>query len=562
MHLLLALVLAICCGCKPDAMRLVVRGQQLMSRGQYPDAANTLALAVTVAQTNAVAWHELGVAYLYCGRMTNAVQAFRKALVYDRDLWQSKLNLGMVYLALDRPELARSEFTSCVLQAPREASGWVGLGYTLLRLKDYIGAERSFLEALKLHTNNARALNGWALVQLHRGRTKEAQTGFQAAADADPRYDAAVLNLAVCTHTQVKDPVLALERYRAYLHAFSNSAEAPQVRALVQALEAQLRRSPMQVPSGAGSGQHDLDRATNGLGHTMQLQERTLADAAVLSARWDLTLMVTNAVQAEVRGAASDAHAERSGQSAASGSAPAVADAVRRAPVRVQSLQSEVAVGGAGAGPEPVQASPASKQEGAQQPGRVALGSTDRPSTSQQGSGVTIPGPQYKYGASISGVRGDRQVASALLKQGFEAFESGEMRRALDLYRRAVGADPGWFEAQYNLGLAAYELRDYGTALTAFEAASKINPTNTDAIYGFALVLRDAGYPSDAVVQLQRMLALDPSDVRAHLALGNLYALRLGDKAKARSHYTRVLELAPGHPRADAIKRWLMQNGP
>lgn len=564
--LLLGLVLVICCGCKPDATRLVVRGQQLMSRAQYLDAANTLAMAVAAAQTNALAWHELGVAYLYCGRMTNAVQAFRRALAHDRDLWQSKLNLGMVYLALDRPELARTEFTSCVLQVPRQASGWVGLGYTLMRLKDYTGAERSFLEALKLHTNNARALNGWALVQLHRGRTKDALAGFQAAANADSKYDAALLNLAVCTHVHVKDPVLALERYRMYLGAFANSPEAPQVRALVQALEAQLPRPAAQSVFGAGSVQHDQDRATNGPGMVTQSQERIRTDAAGGSARSDPTQTNTNVptsvAQAGVRVAASDAQVERSGPSAASGSAPAAVDSARRTAVRVQPLQSDIAVGGAGAGPDSAQTPPATKPPRVQPPATAISAAAEKPSPVRQGSGVTVSGPQYKYGNPVSGVRGDRQAASALLRQGISAFESGDPRRALDLYRRAAAADPGWFEAQYNLGLTAYELRDYDTALTAFEAASNINPTNADAIYGFALVLRDAGYLSDAVAQLQRVLALDQDDVRAHLALGNLYALRLGDRARARQHYARVLELAPGHPRAEAIKRWLMQNGP
>jgi Flp pilus assembly protein TadD len=52
----------------------------------------------------------------------------------------------------------------------------------------------------------------------------------------------------------------------------------------------------------------------------------------------------------------------------------------------------------------------------------------------------------------------------------------------------------------------------------------------------------------------------NPDEVRAHLALGNLYAQQLRDPARARRHYLKVLELDPHNPQATDIRFWLLSN--
>ena len=105
---------------------------------------------------------------------------------------------------------------------------------------------------------------------------------------------------------------------------------------------------------------------------------------------------------------------------------------------------------------------------------------------------------------------------------------------ALEWYRRAAAADPGWFEAQYNYGVLAYRLRNYPASLAAYETALAIEPDSVDARYNFALALKAAGYATDAVNELKKIVAANPDEVRAQLALGNLYAQQLRDPAQAR----------------------------
>src|SRR5208283_1925254 len=118
---------------------------------------------------------------------------------------------------------------------------------------------------------------------------------------------------------------------------------------------------------------------------------------------------------------------------------------------------------------------------------------------------------------------------------------------ALQSYRQATELDPGWFEAQYNYGVIAFRLRNFNQSLAAYETA---------------LALKAAGYVTDAVNELKKILAANPDEVRAHLALGNLYAQQLYDLALARQHYLKVLALDPRNPQAPDIQFWLSSNPP
>ena len=74
--------------------------------------------------------------------------------------------------------------------------------------------------------------------------------------------------------------------------------------------------------------------------------------------------------------------------------------------------------------------------------------------------------------------------------------------------------------------------------------------------------LKQANYITDAVIELERVVASYPNETRAHLALGNLYAQQFHQPARARQHYLKVLEVEPRHPQASEIRYWLAANPP
>jgi tetratricopeptide (TPR) repeat protein len=168
--------------------------------------------------------------------------------------------------------------------------------------------------------------------------------------------------------------------------------------------------------------------------------------------------------------------------------------------------------------------------------------------------------PRYLYLSPLKPAAGDRVAASAAFSKA-RVFEQGSRwSDAMEWYRRAAESDPSWYESQYNYGVLAYRLRSYPAALSAYEKALVIQPGSTDARYNFALTLKSAGYVPDAVNELEKILATSPADVRAQLALGNLYAQQLHNPAQARKHYLKLLELDPHNPQASDIRFWLTAN--
>ena len=101
---------------------------------------------------------------------------------------------------------------------------------------------------------------------------------------------------------------------------------------------------------------------------------------------------------------------------------------------------------------------------------------------------------------------------------------------------------------------------NYSEALTTYETALAIRPDSLEARYNFAFALEKLNYSPDAAAELEKLLGAHPNENRAHVALGNLYAQRLHDAAKAREHYTKALEINPSMPQSAAIRYWLLAN--
>jgi len=167
---------------------------------------------------------------------------------------------------------------------------------------------------------------------------------------------------------------------------------------------------------------------------------------------------------------------------------------------------------------------------------------------------------RYTYLSPAKPEAGDRAAAERAYAQGAQARRANRLSDAAAAYAQAGGVDPSYFEAYFNLGLVAYELRNYRSSLAAWETALAIRPDSTDARYNFALALKAAKFPNDAANELEKLLTVAPNEARAHLVLGILYAEQLNQPAKARQHYQRVLELDPRHPQAAVIRYWLTAN--
>ena len=164
---------------------------------------------------------------------------------------------------------------------------------------------------------------------------------------------------------------------------------------------------------------------------------------------------------------------------------------------------------------------------------------------------------RYPYLNPPKPAAGNRNEANRLLQEGTQNYQNGRLDLAIAAYKKASQADPSLFDAHYNCGCAAFELKDIPTALLEQEQALTIQPDSFNARFNFALALEKANYPRDAANELEKLLLGAQSDPRLHFLLGNLYAQKLYQPQQAKTHYLKLLELDPRNPSAGNIRFWL-----
>lgn len=118
----------------------------------------------------------------------------------------------------------------------------------------------------------------------------------------------------------------------------------------------------------------------------------------------------------------------------------------------------------------------------------------------------------------------------------------GERERAQEAFRRAIELDPRYAAAWSNLGLVLEATGAPNEALAAFRTALELDPGNPSASVNLAIRYHESGLLEEAERLLEEALGRDPLMPEAHYELGRLSETQ-GDKAKARLHYSRFLEL-------------------
>jgi len=565
-------VAAFLVACGPPGPRALLDGKDLLESGKTTEAIAALRTATTLLPTNAAAWNYLGVAYHRAGLWTNAVDAYSRALRFNRELLEVRYNLGCLWLEQSQWENARAEFTAYTLRRPNAGDGWVKLGTVQLQTRDP-AAEKSFREALRLNARDVEALNGLGMAFAQRNRPRDAADSFAAALQQQSDYRPALLNLATVLQQQLNAPTEALRRYREYLALQPRDADWEAVNAIAQSLAP----SPALAPAPPAK--------TNPVVVLPPKPTNVVA-----------TISTTNLVRPPLTNARPVTQVKPALPTNVPPPKPAP---VLVAPVRTTPVAAPPPVEVVQLAPEPIirttpEDQPAARPATTAPPQTSIIGDTVANLTSEvpperkgffsklnpfkrepkpvaEPAAVTAtPPPQalanptssgrYVYLAPAAPSAGDRKTATQALAQGQQAQRAGRTTEAIQFYRRAIQLDGSYFEAHYSLGLVAFTARSFKTSAAAWETAIALRPDSRDARYNFALTLKAAGHPQEAADELEKLLSLHPDEAQGHLTLGNLYAEQLGDKPRARRHYQRVLQLDPRNPEAAAIRYWLVAN--
>lgn len=589
--MLLLAAVTLFAGCAPPGVRALLQGKKLLEEGKYPSAAEQLRLAtVMLGNTNPQAFNYLGLACHQCGQNAEAERAYQRALMLSPDLAEARFNLGCLWLSENRLDQARAEFTAYTLRRGSSIDGWLKLGVAQLRLHEPSAAEKSFAEALRLEPQNPEALTEMGLARLQRSRSgREAVEWFSKALRAEPDYAPALLNLAIVAQENLKDRTLALHTYRAYLNLKPAPEHSHAVMAIVQQLEQELAppapaaivSKPEPQPPPPASKAAVPEPRTNTKTAVVEVAHPA---KAVGSEGVSKSLPPTNAPRPTPTQPASTQTfevvklpSEPVLKPAQDISSPAPTSRTpqteKDAPTVTTKTASQTQE------PKPPKhgffqrlnplnlfggESKTTPRQGT--PPQSPSASNEVPPNLALDSAATDPGagaqnwPRYRYRVSGAIEAGDRATAEPWFAQGVKSQQAHRLQDALQAYRKAIEADPAYFDAQYNLGLAAYAANNLSLSLASYENALAIHPESEDARYNFALALKQANYPVDAAHELEKLLAATPTDGRAQLALGNLYAQQLHEPAKARAHYQKLLEIDPRNAQAPAVQYWLNAN--
>jgi tetratricopeptide (TPR) repeat protein len=588
-------------GCTPPGPRALLQGKELLDQGRYAEAAPKLEKATALLPKNSLAWNYLGLAYHGSGRLEPAANAYRAALALDPKLMVVRFNLGCLYLEQENLPAALDELKSYTLLRPAALEGWLKLGTAQLRARRLEEAEKSFRAALDLHTRHPEALNGLGLIQVQRRRWQDALNHFNAAALQDPPYAPALLNGAVIQHQYLNNRAAALQRYRQYLAMQPRPANYESVEATTRQLEHELNPPPAATRA-APSAVAPASAKTN-----------PVTPASIAASRTSTTVPTSLHPAPPRTNAPTLASSPKAAPPAAAPATSAVASVVKPAVEPVRPPARPAAAKGA----EALTAKPATDVEvthvqqsdlvlkPAQELTRATAVPSPEPPVAEDRPAVTngaangskrgflsrlnpfsgkpkaaLPAadpveparadaspavmpstvPRYSYLSPTAPTAGNRVESEKAFKRGLKAQKAGHRTEAVSEYQAAVKADPANYDAYFNLGLAALGGSDTRLSLWAYEIALGLKPEAEDARYNFALALKAGGYWLDAIDQLKKLLAANPTDARVHLSLGNLYSQQLDQPRLAREHYLRVLELSPAHAEAAKIRYWLAAN--
>jgi curved DNA-binding protein CbpA len=113
------------------------------------------------------------------------------------------------------------------------------------------------------------------------------------------------------------------------------------------------------------------------------------------------------------------------------------------------------------------------------------------------------------------------------LNQGMQAFQHKEYAEAAGNFQLAVHRNPGEAKAQHYLGLASAKNGDLRAAVTALEAAMKLDPQNVRIYKDAGAVMKQAGLLLKAEKALLEALKWDPSAGDVRRALEEIRAQRV-----------------------------------
>jgi arylsulfatase A-like enzyme/cytochrome c-type biogenesis protein CcmH/NrfG len=132
-------------------------------------------------------------------------------------------------------------------------------------------------------------------------------------------------------------------------------------------------------------------------------------------------------------------------------------------------------------------------------------------------------------------------------------IEDGKQATAIPLLERVVASDPQIPHAQYFLGVAYKEMREYDKAILHLDKAIQLVPDSMMGHYEIALALYQKGDLKNSATHLEIVVGHSPDWTDARFSLAAIYA-RTDRVPEALANLDVTLQLDPDHYRANLLR--------
>ena len=125
--------------------------------------------------------------------------------------------------------------------------------------------------------------------------------------------------------------------------------------------------------------------------------------------------------------------------------------------------------------------------------------------------------------------------------EGRKALEANQLDRALELFQKAVAADPKDYAAHFHLALTYSLKNDDEHAIPEYQKTLELKPGLYQAELNLGITLSRVKRPADAIPHLEAAVTQKPKQAQPELRLGQAY-LAAGASDKAELHLRAALE--------------------
>ncbi|WP_299481140.1 tetratricopeptide repeat-containing sulfotransferase family protein [uncultured Roseibium sp.] len=131
-----------------------------------------------------------------------------------------------------------------------------------------------------------------------------------------------------------------------------------------------------------------------------------------------------------------------------------------------------------------------------------------------------------------------------LVQEALSHQHAGRIPIALDLFEQVLRLDPRNPQANFSLGIAAYQEGNIGLAIERLQIAARKAGKHPQVHQLLGIALMNAGDVDGAQASLKKAVSLAPKEADFHAQLGDLYRIKR-QAVMSRQSYLRALKLDP-----------------